>query len=154
MGPLDNAARKRGGHEMQRSMTVAQRVFRKIASGRFKERALQPISALDEACKFRNRLEIAMEEARLSREDCATGIVFVDADFSGLYSIKLSPGEEARVLEKMMQIQAVTVGLVIAIRDRERDERIIKAYPFLKGNQALQWLSEVLDREETARFVN
>lgn len=95
-----------------------------------------------------------MESSGLSVEDCATGIVFVDPDLTGVYALKLVPGEETRVLDKMMQITAVTVGLVIAILDRERDERIIKAYPFLKGDRALQWLSEVLDREEVQQYVN
>jgi hypothetical protein len=154
---LDNEARARGGRELQRTMTTAQRVFRRIASGRFKERALTPAYALAEACAFRDRLESDMQKQGLEPGDCATAIVFVDAegDAAGVYAIRLKHGEETSVLDKMMQIKtAVTIGLVIAIMDRERDERILKAYPFLKGEQSLKWLSGVLDRQEVREYVN
>lgn len=81
-------------------------------------------------------------------------IVFLDSELSGLYSVKLTPGEEVRIFDKMEKIKAVTIGLIVAIRDHERkSEAFVKAYPFLKGEQAVKWLSEVLDRAETRAYV-
>lgn len=154
MVALNQAARDKGFNRGLKRMSMAQKVFRKVAAGRFKERALRPIFALSEACAFRDKVQSEMKAAGLDSKDCATAIVFVDSDLSGLYSVKLNPGEENRVLDKMMSIEAVTVGLVIAIRDREKDERILKAYPFLKGEQSLKWLSEVLNRQEVQQYVN
>lgn len=154
MVALDKAARERGNLGWRRT-TVAQRVFQKLSAGRFKERALTPLYALAEACAYRDRLVAGMTNAQLKTEDCAAAIVFVDSDLQGLYSVKLKPGDETKVLDKMIQINAVTVGLVIVIRDHERNgERMLKAIPFLKGERARQWLSEVLDREDTPSYVN
>lgn len=154
MVALDANARAQGFKSGIQRMSMAQKVFRKVSAGRFKERALKPFFALYEAVSFRDRLRNEMCSSGLDPEDSATAICFIDPDLSGLYSVKLIPGDEAKILDKMEKLQAVTIGLVIAIRDRQKDERIIKAYPFLKGDQSLKWLSEVLDREEVKRYVN
>lgn len=153
LSPLNQEARGRGNLGWKR-MSAAQQVFRKVAAGRFKERALTPVYALAEACSFRDRVFAGMNEAGLKPEDSAVGIVFLDSDHSGLYLVKLTPGAESSVLDKMMKITAVTIGVVVVIRDHERDHRLIKAIPFLKGEQALKWLSQILDREEVSTYVS
>jgi hypothetical protein len=95
-----------------------------------------------------------MTNAGLDAKDAATAIVYTDSNLSGVYSVKLKSGEETKVLDEMLKITAVTVGLVIAIHDREADKRLLTAIPFLQGDQALKWLSEILDRQEKPTVVN
>jgi hypothetical protein len=155
MNAFTQEDRERGNAGFRR-LSVVQKVFAKVSAGRFKEKAYTPVYALAEACSFRDRVLVRMTEAGLKQSDAATAIVFADYDLTGIYSVKLVPGEEQRVLEKMMLVKAVTVGVVVGLRDHERDGQImLRAIPFLKGPQALKWLEEVLDREETKKgFVN
>jgi hypothetical protein len=135
-------------------MTAAEKVFARFSSMRFPQKALLPTNALAVACTFRDMILQAMKEAGLSPQDCAMSIVIADTNLENRHTLRIECGKEADLCALMVQMPAVTLGVVIAILDREQDKRLLRAFPFVYGDRALQWLSDALDEQEMPSLAN
>jgi hypothetical protein len=148
---LTREDRSEGRKAMEKSLTMADHVYRSFRAGRpfKKDRMMMPPDALAEVCEMRDKLSDAMQKAGLKPEDCATAVVFWRA-MDEPPCVRLVPvGRETEILDAMHgKYMAVTIGALFALKDHERGITRRWVHPFLLSHEALTLLESALDSQE------
>jgi hypothetical protein len=157
MNPLNKRARQAGREAMEEKLTKAARVYRTFRQGLKVKRdeMLDPVQGLALVCSLRDRLNTAMKEADLDPKDCATAVVFAQRpELTSGFSVRVREGKEHEVLNQMVGCDALICGAVFALRDREKPQRYLWAYPFVTGPKSLELLNTALDSQGAEIFSN
>lgn len=140
---------------MQKSMTGARRVQRRLSAGR-RPALPESISMLDAVQRLASeadRAKSTMEEEKLNPDDISLGLLFSAKDGLQEYIGNRWLGAPGRVgefiagLEEMAGKSSLTfLGIVWAVQDRETNQGIMWAKPLVKGQEERLQLAKALFR--------
>ena len=152
--------RRKAWKQMQDSMTKASKVYKLMGQSAKVPKTgvpLEPIKGLAWVDQWRTRLEQTVVAEGLNPEtDCRTAVVYAcrRPELTDGHMLVLKPGREIDILTAMQECDAVIIGAVFALVDREKPRRWVWAYPVALREDILALLNQALDKQEKEIFQN
>ena len=139
-------------------MTKAECAVHKFREGErgLEDKIYSPAEAFAECSAARDRLEEVVREFGISPEDCRTSIVYADSGLRQGITRVLRRGREGEILNHMTQINALVVGTLHVVRDRELGpgRGRIWVVPLMTGEMAASILDAAVSNQSMLAEAN
>jgi hypothetical protein len=151
---LTEAERKERRQAGMAAKSKAERIGQAFTSGKPPLPELRtPAEAVRAASVLLTGLQGTMADPKfdLSPEDCRVHVCYIDTGFTGVFSHPLVKGKEAELIDYLSGQPVLMLGLLFAIRDREKDEgngEVVGVRPFLVTPRIEKWLIDLKTRAQ------
>lgn len=157
MTPTVRQEKQKAWEKMNEKLTAAARIYRKFTQGikTPKGNLPDPVKAFSIARDRRASLITAMHESDppLAAADCAVALVY-SCPSAPPKLHTLVDGKETEVLTAMLECGATAVGLVFALKDREKPRHFLWAQPFALTEEVLGLMNQALDSQADKVWAN
>jgi hypothetical protein len=138
------------------AMTKAEKLHQAFSAGRPPLSEFRtPSEAVRSAVVLLRGIQGTMSDPKfsLNPDDCAVHVAYVDPSFTGAFTMPVVIGQEADLIAKLESQPVIMLGLLFALKDRERDpegnDAVVGVRPFIVTPRTVQWMTDLRERAET-----